>query len=307
MKTKYSTLSRSRTYIVVPRDVPPENFLSVPETRKERRTGLVRCVLVPVLVLLVIVGLLSCLGWLVYDSIKPEEDSDSDSMMKDGYDSIATPCSSSPCQGGGQCLPHDGTFTCYCVAGRHGQLCEEEGRSDHAVAQFSQESFVRLRSVATGGPRTSIRLQFRPARRDTGVILHSSLESGQDTGNLSLALVQGHVQFRYHLGGAHHVLESPYLVSPGSWHSLVLQTYHGDAMLQLDRQDPVLGSLQGPGRFHGLGQQVVIGAGHGHVPGIRGCIKDLKFGHRAVSLVSRAEPLLLQSKGVGHCRRGGGG
>jgi len=145
-------------------------------------------------------------------------------------------------------------------------------------------------------------VKFRPARKDTGVILYSSLESGQDTGNLSLALVQGHVQFRYHLGGDHHVLQSPYLVSPGSWHSLVVQTYHGDAMLQLDSQDPVLGSLQA-GRFAGLGQEVVIGGGVA-VPGFRGCIKDLKFGHQAVSLVSRAEPLLIDRKGVGNCRSG---
>ena len=32
------TLTRSRTYIVVPRDVPPENFLTVTETRKVTRT-----------------------------------------------------------------------------------------------------------------------------------------------------------------------------------------------------------------------------------------------------------------------------
>ena len=37
----------------------------MPETQKERKTGLVRCVLIPVLVLLVIAGLLSGLGWLV--------------------------------------------------------------------------------------------------------------------------------------------------------------------------------------------------------------------------------------------------
>ena len=65
MSSKYSTLRKSRTYIVVPNNVPPENFLSVPETQKERKTGLVRCVLIPVLVLLVIAGLLSGLGWLV--------------------------------------------------------------------------------------------------------------------------------------------------------------------------------------------------------------------------------------------------
>ena len=66
MSSQYSTLRKSRTYIVVPRNVPPENFLSVPETQKERKTGLVRCVLIPVLVLLVIAGLLSGLGCLVY-------------------------------------------------------------------------------------------------------------------------------------------------------------------------------------------------------------------------------------------------
>ena len=54
----YSTLRKSRNYIVVPRDVPPENFISVPETQKERKTGLVRCLLIPVLVFLVIAGLL---------------------------------------------------------------------------------------------------------------------------------------------------------------------------------------------------------------------------------------------------------
>jgi hypothetical protein len=32
------TLTRSRTYIVVPRDVPPENFLTVSETRKVGQT-----------------------------------------------------------------------------------------------------------------------------------------------------------------------------------------------------------------------------------------------------------------------------
>ena len=34
---KTGTLTRSRTYIVVPRDVPPENFISVSETRKVTR------------------------------------------------------------------------------------------------------------------------------------------------------------------------------------------------------------------------------------------------------------------------------
>ena len=46
----YATLSRSRTYIMVPRDVPPENFVTVQETRKVERVGLARCLLPPCLV-----------------------------------------------------------------------------------------------------------------------------------------------------------------------------------------------------------------------------------------------------------------
>ena len=315
MKTKYSTLSRSRTYIVVPRDVPPENFLSVPETQKERKTGLVRCVLIPVLVLLVIAGLLSGLGWLVHgyhagqDMAKGGEHDDPVSGAYEYTEVVVeqntalylkTPvpssCSSSPCLGGGSCEPHDGTFTCYCGLGRWGQFCEKVVKRSHSgqlVAQFSGQSYVKLRSVATAGPRTSIRLKFRPSSRD-GVILYSSLDSDQNSGNLSLSLVGGHVQFRYHLGEDHLVLQSPYKITLGSWHNIVLQTYHGDGMLKLDTQEPVLGSLQA-GKLAGLGAEVVVGGvgQAGTSQGFRGCLSDLDVGHQAVSLVSDLEPLVI--------------
>ena len=299
MKTKYSTLSRSRTYIVVPRDVPPENFVSVPETQKERRTGVGRCVLIPGLVLLVIAGLLAGLSWIIYDGIRTDGGEHSYSNTKDGDDSHGyqydSPCSISPCQGGGSCEPHDGTFSCYCVHGRWGQFCEKEDRM--RVARIGGQDYVRLRSVPTGGPRTSVRIKIRPAKTD-GVILYSFLDY---KGNMSLALVQGHVQFRYHLGDDHLVLQSQYQVSPATWHSLVIQTYHGDAMLKLDDHDPVLGSLH-ESKFAGLGPEVVVG-GAGQVAGFTGCLKDLKLGHQSVSLVSQGEPLLLEQKGVRDCRK----
>ena len=63
----YSTLKRSRTYIVVPRDVPPENFLSVPETRKERRIGPGKYILCPLLIFLMAGGLLAVGGYFVHE------------------------------------------------------------------------------------------------------------------------------------------------------------------------------------------------------------------------------------------------
>jgi hypothetical protein len=55
----FSTLRRSRTYIVVPRDVPPENFLFVPETRKERRISPGRCFFYPLVIFFLTGGVLA--------------------------------------------------------------------------------------------------------------------------------------------------------------------------------------------------------------------------------------------------------
>ena len=345
---KYSPLSMSHLHIVVPRNVPPENFLTVPETQKVRRTGVMRCVLIPVLVLIMVSGLLSCIIYeyhkkqvwtenhvhnekevltenhvhgdlqvLTKNHIHDDKTALAENHVHDDpfisyryrevsvdgnttlylRTPVVSPCSLSPCQGGGSCEPHDGTFTCYCVGGRGGQFCEKMmvGHSGHMVAHFSGQSYVRIRSVATGGPRTSIRIKIRPAMRD-GVILYSSMYPGH---NLSLALLGGHVQFRYHLGEDHLVLQSPQQVSLGSWHNLVLHTYHGDAMLKVDSDDPVMGSLEA-GRITGLGAELVIGGVEGQ-EGYRGCLAGLKIGHQPVSLVSHREPLLVEREGVGEC------
>ena len=39
-----------------------------------------------------------------------------------GMDTGGSPCSTSPCGGGGTCEEHDGTFTCYCTQQRYNYL-----------------------------------------------------------------------------------------------------------------------------------------------------------------------------------------
>ena len=70
-------MSRSRTYIMVPRDVPPENFVTVQETRKVERVGLARCLLPPCLALgalLLLAGLLTALACLLALAPTPAPD-----------------------------------------------------------------------------------------------------------------------------------------------------------------------------------------------------------------------------------------
>ena len=102
-------------------------------------------------------------------------------------------------------------------------------------------------------------------------------------------------------------ISSPSPMTLGTWHSLHVQRYRGDAILQLDHQHPVTAQAVGSiTRLH-LGNYSYIGGvpnREGRVTrGLEGCVKDLKFSLQPVSLVSRAEPLLVSSHGVGECAR----
>ena len=63
----YSTLRRSRTYIVVPRDVDPQNFIYVPETRKVRNVGFGKCLILPLVIFLVVGTILGVAGYFLHE------------------------------------------------------------------------------------------------------------------------------------------------------------------------------------------------------------------------------------------------
>ena len=67
----YFTTIRSHTNIVVPREVPPENFLFVPEIQKERGHGLQRCLCVPLVIFLLTGGVLAAGGYFLHASNGP--------------------------------------------------------------------------------------------------------------------------------------------------------------------------------------------------------------------------------------------
>ena len=216
------------------------------------------------------------------------------------------PCSSSPCEGGGTCEEHDGTFTCYCTQGRLGKFCQERiGDTAVRVAAFSGQSFVRLRQVQSSVVRTDIRMRFRTFAR-SGLLLHSSEQGpGKEGDKLEISVVDYQIQLAYRLGGLSVIITSPEPILPGTWHRLHVQRYRGDGQLRVDGRDPVHGQAVGSRASLKLGNYSYVGgvpdSGAELVQGLEGCVKHLKLGLQPVSLVSSAEPLLLSSQGVGEC------
>ena len=139
---------------MVPRDVPPENFKSIPETLKIKKTPVccfVRSFLFVLLIFCLAAALISGIV-LVLEEYKvnrkdnfSEELFNSINVVNDKHELsykavknsrnktvfiknkslVATevdPCLSSPCLAGASCERHDGTFSCYCPPGHWGKV-----------------------------------------------------------------------------------------------------------------------------------------------------------------------------------------
>jgi hypothetical protein len=87
----------------------------------------------------------------------------------------------------------------------------------------------------------------------------------------------------------------------GHWHSLALHTYHGDVIMQLWEEEPVVGTFEN-GKIMGFGQTVNIGGVTADSPdNFKGCLSDVRIGRHPVNLASHAEPLVLRTVGLARC------
>ena len=197
-------------------------------------------------------------------------------------------CSFSPCEQGGSCEEHDGTFTCHCTPGHTGRYCEVEADTRDQEAGFIGQSYIRLSPPTNTVTRTSIEFEFRTFYKD-GILL---LWLGH-TDWMSIVIIGGHVEVRYELGSGPAGLVSPAPVVLGQWHKLVFRRYHRDGMLQLDQDEPVTTRSRGRNKSLNIKDNLYIG-GHpysnsskylvGTDQGLQGCVRNVKMMRRDLSL-----------------------
>ena len=198
-------------------------------------------------------------------------------------DKMTDPCSGSPCEGGGTCESHDGTFTCYCTKQRSGQYCETElGTGDSGqVLGFTGRSRLSLLRAdqKSHSPRYSVSFKVKPLSGE-GVLLHS--------GDTIIALHNGHLQFSHGDNvSSGLVLQSSRPVTLNTWVQVDIQTYHSDVMLVLGDTERVRGRYE-EGRLETLAETLHLGAlggGDGvSLPGFTGCLSELVIAGSPVSL-----------------------
>lgn len=166
-------------------------------------------------------------------------------------------CNSSPCQPGTECVSvSPDSFTCIC-SNTTDASCE---RNKYEVPSFSGYSYIRLQPLKAYH-KLSIEIEFM-SYSDNGILLYDQQRSDGRGDFVSLALIDGFVEFRYNLGSGLALLTSPDKVELSKYHKVVVKRYHRDGILKMDEAEEVAGQSKGWLRALDLSEDSFLG----HVP-----------------------------------------
>nr|XP_018901101.1 PREDICTED: agrin-like isoform X3 [Bemisia tabaci] len=220
-------------------------------------------------------------------------------------------CDSLPCLNGGRCrnLPH-GLFECICEEGYQGTLCAEIAeRKEYKIAAFNGQSYAQLHSIKAYH-KLSIEMELK-TYANNGILLYDQQHEDGTGDFISLAIVNGFVEFRYNLGNGPVVIVSPHKVTLRKFHRIVAKRYQRDGLLQVDSAEPVAGQSLGTLRALDLSQDAYVGfvptnvskvhenIGTSH--GLNGCIRHMKIGRHTVYLHGGEDPFIVKVNQIEDC------
>uniref|UniRef100_A0A8C3UFV7 Agrin n=1 Tax=Catharus ustulatus TaxID=91951 RepID=A0A8C3UFV7_CATUS len=176
----------------------------------------------------------------------PREDSMFHCQCPEGYTGPTcalerNPCEPSPCHGSATCLVlPQGGHLCACPMGRHGDSCEqvtEQEQSGPFLPQFSGSSYLELNGLQSF---MSMELVFL-AKSPTGMIFYNGQKSDGKGDFVSLALREGHLEYRYDLGKGPALLRSREPVPLDTWVRVQLERSGRKGVLRVNDGPRVTG------------------------------------------------------------------
>ncbi|XP_046614325.1 agrin-like isoform X1 [Neodiprion virginianus] len=221
-------------------------------------------------------------------------------------------CLSYPCHMSSTCvdLP-SATFVCLCRPNFTGLLCDAEiDKRDYDLPSFDGKSFVRMNRLKAYHT-LSIEVEFK-TYAENGIILYNQQKNDGSGDFVSLAIVDGYVQFRYNLGNGPVVLTSPQKATMKTFHKVTAKRYRKDGVLIFNGGDDVTGQSEGMLESLDLNQDTFVGSmptnytkvrdniGTSH--GLLGCIQKLEINRRVVDLHVGHDKDVLETHRVKECR-----
>lgn len=168
-------------------------------------------------------------------------------------------CSSSPCHQASTCIDlPSASFACVCSTNATGPLCETEVATKlYEIPAFDGRSYVRLKPLKAYH-KLSVEIEFKTYSLN-GIILYDQQKANGLGDFVSLAIVNGYVEFRYNLGNGIVSIKSLEKVELKKFHKVVIKRYHRDGMLRLDDGDDIAGQSKGTLRALDLLEDAYVG------------------------------------------------
>ncbi|KAK3873150.1 hypothetical protein Pcinc_021789, partial [Petrolisthes cinctipes] len=227
-----------------------------------------------------------------------------------GREEVRGLCSRQPCQRGGTCrdLP-DGSYRCDCSPRATGLHCEKELPPPYDTPSFSGSSYLEVKKIKAYN-KVQVEMEFRTFT-DSGLLLYSQQEEDGSGDFLSLAIVDGFVEFRYNLGSGPALVRSHQRVQMKRFHRVVAQRFQRDGILQLDDQENAKGKAPGNLRSLDLRGSTYIGyiptnerrvwENVGTSEGLVGCLREVRINGRPLDLVWPGSPHVTRAEHVSEC------
>ncbi|XP_060061512.1 basement membrane-specific heparan sulfate proteoglycan core protein isoform X2 [Erinaceus europaeus] len=195
-------------------------------------------------------------------------------------------------------------YTCRCHLGRFGTRCEE-GVTVTTPSMLGTGSYLTLPALTNIHHELRLDVEFKPLGPN-GILVFSGGKSGPVEDFVSLAMVDGHLEFRYELGSGLAILRSPEPLALGRWHHVSAERLNKDGSLHVDGGHPVLRSS--PGKSLGLNLHTPLYLG-GVEPSVQlpqaintsthfwGCMGKVSVNGKRLDLTYS----FLGSRGIGQC------
>ncbi|MGH0121397.1 UNVERIFIED_CONTAM: hypothetical protein FKN15_077799 [Acipenser sinensis] len=144
---------------------------------------------------------------------------------------------------------HNGLgYDCRCHLGKSGDKCMQ-GILVTSPSFNGEDSYVSYPPMTIVHNDLRMDLEFKPLDSD-GLLFFSGGKKMKVEDFVSLAMVDGHVEFRFELGTGMAVLRSPEPVALGRWHRIMAERSSKDGTLRVDHQKEIKRSS--PGKAQGL-------------------------------------------------------
>ncbi|XP_040389437.1 basement membrane-specific heparan sulfate proteoglycan core protein isoform X14 [Cygnus olor] len=191
-------------------------------------------------------------------------------------------------------------YSCRCHLGKSGERCTE-GEAVSVPSFGGAGAFVSYPPLTNVHHELRVEAEFLPRAPD-GLLLFSAGKAAPVEDFVALAMVGGHLEFRYELGSGPAVLRSAEPVALGRWHRVMAERVHKDGTLVVDGSAPVQRSS--PGKSQGLNLRSPLYLGGTEPPlqpptnaSFQGCIGEVSINGKKVDLSYS----FLRSRGVGQC------